>query len=332
MSMVSLLLLWSIGDAVAHLMEHRRFKEVITGPLFLITGMALSIVTPEVVVRVARIAGVPADSWLGGLHETIFNFPSFRTAGSSFDLQALLAYLHVFSDNEGKIMAFAVAIATGVLAWQAWETRSGSVLRGLSIFVFTAGFSELSTIFKGVQMAKFVTGLLPGVPLVLGYLLARVVRTISAIQPNKWHVGRSAMVRAVVVCGLVAGWGYWHAKARIEWATGHNDAYVLVQGLRPERIFYSGGIWDFHFGGMVNAFSIVLDGFPIQESASGRDILVVEGTCGDNQTSTDEIAVFLSRRPHLFAEVKAFDYTANHDIDPTLAELGKNICHAVYSF
>ncbi len=332
MSMVSLLLLWAIGHAVANLMEHRDFKEAMVGPICLITGMALSIITPEVVVRVVRIGGVPADSWWGGLYETIFRFPSLRATGSSFDPQALLAYLHVFSDNEGNIMAFAVAIGTGVLALQVWRSRSGSVLRGLSILVITFGFVELSTVFKGVQMAKFVAGFLPGIPLVLGYLLIRVERVIFSLQPTRWPVGRSAMIRVAVICALVAGWGYWHAESRIKWTTGHNDAYVLVQRLRPERIFYSGAIWDLHFGGMVNAFPIVSDGFEIQESASGRDILVVEGTCEDNQPSTDKIAVFLSRRLRLFAEVPAFDYTGDHDIDPTRAELGAGVCHRIYSF
>jgi len=137
-----LLLLWAIGDGVANLRRHGSFKEAIAGPLFLTTGIGLSIIAPEMIVSVARISGVNAASWMGGLYETIFGFPSNLATGSSFDLQALLAYVHVFSENEGRIMTFAVALGTGMLVWQAWKSRSGSVLRGLSIFIFTFGFSR----------------------------------------------------------------------------------------------------------------------------------------------------------------------------------------------
>ena len=334
MIMVPLLVLWAIGDGVANLRRHGDFKEAITGPLFLTTGIGLSIIAPEMIVSVARISGVNAASWIGGLYETIFGFPSTLATGSSFDLQALLAYVHVFSENEGKIMTFAVVLGTGMLAWQAWKSRSGSVLRGLSIFIFTFGFSELSTVFKGVQMAKFVTSFLPGIPLVLGYLLATLARIISVIQPTNWHVGRSAMVRVVVVCGLVAGWGYWHSKARIEWTTGHNDAYVLVQRLRPERIFYSGSIWDFYFGGMANALPFDSGGFERPSKLSGQDVVVVTrpGACEDNQQASDELAGLQSSGLHLIGSLSAFDHTLRHDIEPTLAELGKSTCHEVYSF
>jgi len=334
MSMVPLLLLWAIGDGVANLRRHGSFKEAIAGPLFLTTGIGLSIIAPEMIVRLARISGVNAASWMGGLYETIFRFPSNLATGNSFDLQALLAYVHVFSENEGIIMTFAVALGTGMLAWQAWKSRSGSVLRGISILIFTFFWLEISTVVSGVQMDKFVTGLLPGVPLVLGYLLARVARTISVIQPTNWHVGRSAMVQVVVVCGLVAGWGYWHSKARIEWTTGHNDAYVLVQRLRPERIFYSGSIWDFHFGGMANALAFDSGGFEKPSKLSGQDVVIVTrpGGCEDNQKASYDLVGFQSSGLHLIASLPAFDHTLRHDISPTLAELGKSICHAVYSF
>ena len=94
------------------------------------------------------------------------------------------------------------------------------------------------------------------------------------------------------LCAVVAMWGHWHAKSRIEWNTGHNDAYILVQQLDPERIFYSGSIWDFHFSGKANAFSIASDGIDVLSGASGRDILVATrlGACEAKSLATDKPA------------------------------------------
>jgi len=338
MSMVLLLILWAIWDSIADRGGHRVFKERLAQPLTLAAGITLSMIVPETIIRIARLRGEAAPSWLGGLYETIFHFQSTADAGNTYDFGALFSYWNIFSTYEGKIISSALVIGTGMLAWQVRRSRSVSLLRGLSIFVFTFGFVELSTVFKGVQMAKFMTGMLPGVPLVLGYFLARLEHIISSLTPSMWRAVNPATICAAL-CAVVAMWGHWHAKSRIEWNTGHNDAYILVQQLDPERIFYSGSIWDFHFSGKANAFSIESDGIDVLSGASGRDILVATrlGACEAKSLATDKPAGFQLNQMHLIASVPSFDYTIGHDISPTLEALnldglGGRLCHVIYSF
>ena len=338
MSMVFLIILWAIWDSVADRSGRRVLKERLAQPLTVAAGVTFSIIVPETIIRIARLTGVAAPSWIGGLYETIFHFQSTADAGNTYDFGALFSYWKIFSTYEGKIISTALVIGTGMLAWHVRRSRSASLLRGLSIFVFTFGFVELSTVFKGVQMAKFVTGMLPGIPLVLGYFLVRLEHIISSFTPSMWRAVNPLTICAAL-CAVVAIWGHWHAKSRIEWNTGHNDAYTLVQQLGPERIFYSGGIWEFHFSDKSNAFSIASDGVDSLSGASGRDILVAThpGACEAKSLGIDTLAGFPLNQMHLVAAVPSFDYTIGHDINPTLDGLnldglGGRLCHVIYSF
>ena len=208
-----------------------------------------------------------------------------------------------------------------------------SILRVLSMLLLPLILLEVSLLAKGRGMGKYFAAFLPAVPLLLGCVIAWVENAILTLQP-KWQVNRSVMI-GVTFSMLIAGVGYQHAKSRIEWSTGNNAAYVVVQELDPERIYYSGIIWEFYYGGSDDAFPFSPEMHEAISAATGRDVLVMthNGECSSEIPSIGGIESGpLWSRLRLIESVPAFDYNGAHEIDWTRPNLSVGLCHHVYTF
>ncbi len=304
-------------------------------------GMAMVLILPEIVTRWARAAGVARDSWIGGIYLDLW----MGSAGAPFEgwEQRLLAggpdflrYWRILEAYEGSIVPFALVLSTGFMAIRAWRCRKGSLWRALGLLLLPIALLHGALIFQGPGIGgKYIAILLPGIPLVLAYLIGNVSGAIVFSLGNSTH---TPLVFSLLLCTIVSGWGYWHAKSRIEWSTGHNAAYVAVQDFGPERIYYSTdnfGIWRFYFGGLSNAFPFSEDELEILSGGSDRDVLVVSnsGVCSKgSQPPMDVLAGLQTSRLRPIATFPAFDYTRSHDIDWAIPSLSGGFCHYVYTF
>ena len=339
-----ILIAWTIMDAVCggRRWSKNSVRDSGLDPLVVLAGISAAVLTPEFIIRVARHVGFPsAASWVGSIWlewgwHLGSGVPSVVSKPDYFH------YWRVLSSWDGSSYLAAVVLCSIFMGVEMARHQSSRMFRGFSILWLPLAFVTAWPAIRAGGMDKYIVLFLPGVPIVLGCLIARAVQ-VSVLLVSRYVVIRPAAV-AVVVCSVIILSGYQRGKFRIAWQTGHMAAYSFVRNQSPDYICFLDTtsdingysdwlIWEFYFEGMPQATLCSPEYFENLSNSAGLGIMVAteEGECGENQIESYEQEYAQWPTLSVLASVPSFDYRTSHDIDPTMHSLPKSLCHKVYS-
>jgi hypothetical protein len=157
-------------------------------------------------------------------------------------------------------------------------------------------------------------------------LLAAVIHVFGSLPGAALSTGRLPPPAAVVLAGLLLGWGVWHlpelAEARrtwLIWRTNHRAVltpYCLI-GLCCAAVAAFGGMR--HFGrASVSPLALSRGQAVFVRGPTGRTTLIVQGST-DGRALVDDVAAHLAVWEHKLDQVVVLDAAAERAIGLTLA-------------
>ena len=217
---------------------------VFRGVSVLTVAMFIPVSVAEIVVRVSRMYGITAASWMGGAFLQMFDpFPPAKYISDYF------SYIETFVFTDGLLVAVLFLISFIVSLLQLKRTSSSSIFRALTLFLVPLVLLELSIPTKGLALKKYYIIFMAGVPVLIGYSIGMIV---SRLRFSTTHMFTGTALRSVLVV-VVLGWGYLRAQPRIEWTSGIDQTYNIATKLDYEYIYYAMELGDFYFSTENNA-------------------------------------------------------------------------------
>jgi hypothetical protein len=257
---------------------------VFRGVSVLTVAMLIPISVAEVVVRVSRVYGITAASWIGGAYLQMFDsFPPPK------DIRDYFAYIETFVFTDGLLVAVLFSISFVVSLFQLKRTSSPSIFRALTLFLVPLTLLELSIPTKGLALTKYYIIFMAGVPVLIGYYVGIV---FSRLRFNSTFSLLNPILRGIFVFAVL-GMGYTRARPRIEWTTGIDQAYNIASNTESEQIYYAMELGEFYFSTQSNAHVLTTD---ISKTLipSGKNIIIstITGSCvcsASNQICAEDI-------------------------------------------
>jgi len=252
----------------------------------LAVSMLIPVSVAEMAIRISRMYGITAASWIGGAYLQMFDsFPPPKNIRDYF------AYLERFVSTDGVLIALLFSISFIVSLVKLKRTVSINIFRAITLFLVPLALLILSIPTKGLALKKYYIIFMAGVPVLIGYYVGIV---FSRLRFNSTFGLLNPILRGIFVLSVL-GMGYTRARPRIEWTTGIDQAYNIASNTESEQIYYAMELGEFYFSTQSNAHVLTTD---ISKTLipSGKNIIIstITGSCdcsASNQICAEDITI-----------------------------------------
>ena len=289
----------------------------------ILLSMLLPIVIAEIIIRVSRLYGIEAASWIGGAYLQMFGW-----LPSSNSMSDYLSYINMFIETDGIVVFMVFVISISILIYIFIITKLVIIFRAISIFIIPFVLLQISIITKGLALEKYYVIFMIGVPIIIGCCMGLLYDRFKSVQKFNMHY---VWIQFVLVI-LVLASGYVRAQPRMRWTSGIDRAFIETQLLDADHIYYAMELGDFYFSTQNNASKLTRE-LSKSMSPNGNDLIVltVEGECSCYKYN-DECE----------QNIKTFEYVDNAMLSVTRAiqgygsslfgELKPRWCHVLYTY